>query len=198
MVNRDRALQALQEEVDELRRRVGLLEQGGVPAAAPLPAMEPSAAAAAKPAAAESAAAAADKPVDKPAPVTVAESDCGDFVAARNGKSAKTYHRRDCYYAPKLLTAAGAFYPTRAAAEADGRKPCRRCAEPALPVGYVATGKGSKTYHQRSCRYAATILNSGRPYRAFANQKEAESSGYRVCERCVDRPGSLLDTGNGA
>ena len=189
MVNRDRALQALQEEVDELRRRVSLLEQGGAPDAAPLPPAESAIAAAIKPAAAE------------PAPAAAAESDCGDFVAAHSGKSTKTYHRRACYYAQKLLAAAaGAFYPTREAAEADGRKPCRRCAEPALPVGYVATAnaKSGKTYHQRSCRYAATILNSGRPYRAFANPKEAESSGYRVCERCVDRPGSLLDTGKGA
>ena len=186
MVNRDRALQVLQEEVAELRRRVSLLEQGGAPDSAPLPPAESAVAAAIKPAAAE------------PAPVTVAESDCGDFVAARNGKSAKTYHRRDCYYAQRIH--AGAFYPTRAAAEADGRKSCRRCAEPALPGDYIATAKpqGSKTYHQRSCRYAATILNSGRPYRAFANQEEAESSGYRVCERCVDRPGSLLHTGKGA
>ena len=184
MVNRDRALQVLQEEVDELRRRVSLLEQGGTPNAAPLPAMEPSAAAADKPAAA------------KPAPAAITERDCGDFVAARNGNSAKTYHRRTCYYAQRIH--AGAFYPTREAAEADGRKSCRRCAEPAIPGDYIATGKGSKTYHQRSCRYAATILNSGRPYRAFANQEEAESSGYRVCERCVDRSVSLLDTGNGA
>ena len=178
MVNRDRALQALQEEVAELRRRVSLLEQGGAPAAAPLPAMESAAAAAA----------AADKPAA--AEPAAAESDCGDFVAARNGNSAKTYHRRTCYYAQRIH--AGAFYPTRAAAEADGRKSCRRCAEPAVPGGYIATGKpqGSKTYHQRSCRYAATILNSGRPYRAFADQAEAELSGYRVCERCVDRPGS--------
>lgn len=171
MVNRDRSLQALQEEVAELRRRVSLLEQGGAPAAAPLPPAKSAVAAAIKPAASEPAA---------------AESDCGDFVAARNGNSAKTYHRRDCYYAQRIH--AGAFYPTRAAAEADGRKSCRRCADPALPVGYVATAKGSKTYHQRSCRYAATILNSGRPYRAFANKKEAESSGYRVCERCVAHP----------
>lgn len=186
MENRDRTLQSLQEEVAELRRRVSLLEQGGAPAAAPLPAREAAAAVAAKPAAA------------KPAPVPAEETDCGDFVAAHSGKSAKTYHRRTCYYAQRIH--AGAFYPTRAAAEADGRKPCRRCADPAAPVGYVATAKpqGSKTYHQRSCRYAATILNSGRPYRAFANQKEAESSGYRVCERCVDRSGSLLDTGKGA
>ena len=186
MVNRDRALQTLQEEVDELRRRVSLLEQGGEPVAAPLPPAESAVAAADKPAAAKSASAA------------VAESDCGDFVAARNGNSAKTYHRRACYYAQRIH--AGTFYPTRAAAEADGRKSCRRCADPALPVGYIATAKpqGSKTYHQRSCRYAATILNSGRPYRAFANQGEAESSGYRVCERCVDRSGSLLDTGKGA
>lgn len=186
MENRDRALQALQEEVDELRRRVSLLEQGGAPAAAPLPTMESAVVAAAKPAA------------DKPAAAAAAESDFGDFVAARNGNSAKTYHRRTCYYAQRIH--AGAFYPTRAAAEADGRKSCRRCAEPALPGDYIATGKpqGSKTYHQRSCRYAATILNSGRPYRAFADQAEAESSGYRVCERCVDRPGSLLYTGNGA
>ena len=181
MVNRDRALQALQEEVAELRRRVSLLEQGGQRDAAPLPAMESAVAAAIK-----------------PAPAAIAESDCGDFVAARNGKSAKTYHRRTCYYAQRIH--AGAFYPTRAAAEADGRKSCRRCAEPAVSGDYIATAKsqGSKTYHQRSCRYAATILNSGRPYRAFANQEEAESSGYRVCERCVDRPGSLLDTGKGA
>lgn len=187
MVNRDRALQVLQEEVAELRRRVSLLEQGGAPAAAPLPAMEPAAAVAEKPA-----------PAAKPAPPPAEETDCGDFVAARHGNSAKTYHRRACYYAQRIH--AGAFYPTRAAAEADGRKPCRRCAEPALPGDYIATAKpqGSKTYHQRSCRYAATILNSGRPYRAFANQKEAESSGYRVCERCVDRSGSLLDTGKGA
>ena len=185
MENRDRALQALQEEVAELRRRISLLEQGGQPDAAPLPAMESAVAAAIKPAAAE------------PAPVTAAASGCGDFVAARNGKSAKTYHRRACYYAQRIH--AGAFYPTREAAEADGRKSCRRCAEPALPGDYIATtSKGSKTYHQRSCRYAATILNSGRPYRAFANQEEAESSGYRVCERCVDRSGSLLDTGKGA
>lgn len=186
MENRDRALQVLQEEVDELRRRVSLLEQSGDPAAAPLPAMEPSAAAADKPAAA------------KPAPAAAAESDCGDFVAARNGNSAKTYHRRTCYYAQRIH--AGAFYPTREAAEADGRKSCRRCAEPALPGDYIATAKsqGSKTYHQRSCRYAATILNSGRPYRAFANQEEAESSGYRVCERCVDRPAALLSPGSGA
>ena len=185
MENRDRALQALQEEVAELRRRVSLLEQGGAPHAAPLPAAEPAVVAADKPAA------------DKPA-AAAAESDFGDFVAARNGNSAKTYHRRTCYYAQRIH--AGAFYPTRAAAEADGRKSCRRCAEPALPGDYIATAKsqGSKTYHQRSCRYAATILNSGRPYRAFANQEEAESSGYRVCERCVDRPGSLLSTGNGA
>jgi len=181
MVNRDRALQALQEEVAELRRRVSLLEQGGQRDAAPLPATESAAVAA-----------------DKPAPAAVAESGSGDFVAARNGNSAKTYHRRTCYYAQRIH--AGAFYPTRAAAEADSRKPCRRCAEPAVPGDYIATGKpqGSKTYHQRSCRYAATILNSGRPYRAFANQEEAESSGYRVCERCVDRSGSLLYTGNGA
>ena len=180
MVNRDRALQVLQEEVAELRRRVSLLEQGGQPAAAPLPAMESTAADDANPA------------------VAAPASDCGDFVAARNGNSAKTYHRRDCYYAQRIH--AGAFYPTREAAEADGRKSCRRCAEPALPGDYIATAKpqGSKTYHQRSCRYAATILNSGRPYRAFVNQREAESSGYRVCERCVDRSGSLLDTGNGA
>ncbi len=184
MDNRDRALQALQEEVAELRRRVSLLEQGGEPVAAPLPTMESAVAAAIKPAAA------------KPAPAAVAASDCGDFVAARNGNSAKTYHRRTCYYAQRIH--AGAFYPTREAAEADGRKSCRRCADAAVPVGYVATAKGSKTYHQRSCRYAATILNSGRPYRAFANQKEAESSGYRVCERCVDRSGSLLHTGKGA
>lgn len=171
MVNRDRALQVLQEEVAELRRRVSLLEQGGQPDAAPIPARE--------------SAAAADT---KPAPAAAAASDCGDFVAARNGNSAKTYHRRDCYYAQRIH--AGAFYPTRAAAEADGRKSCRRCADPTVPVGYVATAnaKSSKTYHQRSCRYAATILNSGLPYRAFANPKEAESSGYRVCERCVDRP----------
>ena len=178
MVNRDRALQALQEEVAELRRRVSLLEQGGAPAAAPLPDMESTAADDANPA------------------VAAPASDCGDFVAARNGNSAKTYHRRDCYYAQRIH--AGAFYPTRAAAEADGRKSCRRCAEPALPGDYIATAKGGKTYHQRSCRYAATILNSGRPYRAFADQEEAESSGYRVCERCVDRSGSLLYTGNGA
>ena len=186
MVNRDRALQALQEEVDELRRRVSLLEQGGSPAAAPLPAMESVVAAAIKPAAV------------KPAPAAAAESDCGDFVAARSGKSAKTYHRRTCYYAQRIH--AGAFYPTREAAEADGRKSCRRCADPTVPVGYVATAnaKSSKTYHQRSCRYAATILNSGRPYRAFANQEEAESSGYRVCERCVDRPAALLSPGSGA
>ena len=183
MLNRDRVLQALQEEVAELRRRVSLLEQGGALAAAPLPTRESAAAVAAKPAATESAAAVAEKPA---AP----ESDCGDFVAAHNGKSAKTYHRRDCYYAQKLLAAAGVFYPTREAAEADGRKPCRRCAEPALPGDYIASAnaKSSKTYHQRSCRYAATILNSGRPYRAFANQGEAESSGYRVCERCADHP----------
>lgn len=184
MENRDRALQALQEEVDELRRRVSLLEQGGQRDAAPLPAMESAVAAADKPAAA------------KPAPAAAAESDFGDFVAARNGNSAKTYHRRTCYYAQRIH--AGAFYPTRAAAEADGRKSCRRCADPAVPGDYIATGKpqGSKTYHQRSCRYAATILNSGRPYRAFADQEEAESSGYRVCERCIDRSGSLLHTGN--
>lgn len=183
MENRDRVLQSLQEEVAELRRRVSLLEQGDQWDAAPMPVGEAAAAVAAK-----------------PAPAAIAESDCGDFVAARNGNSAKTYHRRACYYAQKLLTAAaGAFYPTREAAEADGRKPCRRCAEPALPGDYIATtAKGSKTYHQRSCRYAATILNSGRPYRAFANQGEAESSGYRVCGHCVDRSGSLLDTGNGA
>lgn len=193
MENRDRALQTLQEEVDELRRRVSLLEQGGAPAAAPLPARESAAAVATKPAAAESAAAAAAEP----APAAAAESDCGDFVAAHNGKSAKTYHRRTCYYAQRIH--AGAFYPTREAAESDGRKPCRRCAEPAVPIGYVATGKpqGSKTYHRRSCRYAATIMSSGRTYRVFANPKEAESSGYRVCERCVDRSGSLLYTGNG-
>ena len=176
MVNRDRALQVLQEEVAELRRRVSLLEQGGEPVAAPLPAMEPSAAAADKPAAA------------KPAPVTVAESDCGDFVAAHSGKSAKTYHRRTCYYAQRIH--AGAFYPTRAAAEADGRKSCRRCADPALPVGYVATGnaKSGKTYHRRSCRYAAPFLNSGKPYREFASQEEAEISGYRACGHCADHP----------
>ena len=181
MVNRDRALQALQEEVAELRRRVSLLEQGGQPDAAPLPPAEPETAIAAK-----------------PAPAPAEESDCGDFVAAHSGKSAKTYHRRTCYYAQRIH--AGAFYPTREAAEADGRKPCRRCAEPAVPIGYVATAnaKSGKTYHRRSCRYAATILNSGRPYRAFADQEEAESSGYRVCERCVDRSGSLLDTGKGA
>ena len=184
MENRDRVLQALQEEVDELRRRVSLLEQGVQLDAAPLPPAESAVAAAIKPAAA------------KPAAAAAAASDCGDFVAAHSGKSAKTYHRRTCYYAQRIH--AGAFYPTRAAAEADGRKPCRRCADAAVPVGYIATGKGSKTYHQRSCRYAATILNSGRPYRAFANQKEAESSGYRVCERCVDRPGSLLYPGKGA
>ena len=186
MDNRDRALQALQEEVAELRRRVSLLEQGGAPAAAPLPPAESAVAAAIKPAAAE------------PTPAVVAASDCGDFVAARNGNSAKTYHRRDCYYAQRIH--AGAFYPTRAAAEADGRKSCRRCVDAAVLVGYVATAnaKSGKTYHQRSCRYAATILNSGRPYRAFANQEEAESSGYRVCERCVDRSGSLLHTGKGA
>ena len=175
MVNRDRALQVLQEEVAELRRRVSLLEQGGEPVAAPLPTTESAVAAAAK-----------------PAPATPAASDCGDFVAARNGNSAKTYHRRDCYYAQRIH--AGAFYPTRAAAEADGRKSCRRCAEPAVPGDYIATAKpqGSKTYHQRSCRYAATFLNSGNPYREFANPEEAETSGYRACGHCADHPVSRL------
>lgn len=184
MVNRDRALQALQEEVDELRRRIRLLEQGGALAAAPLP-PEPDTAAAAK-----------------PAPAAPAESESGDFVAARIANRSKTYHLRACYYAQKFQTIAGgcAFYPTRAAAEADGLKPCRRCANRPVPVGYVATykPKGNKTFHLRSCRYSAPILNSGRPYREFANRQEAETAGHRPCERCVDRPETLAAPVNGA
>ena len=184
MVNRDRALQALQAEVDELRRRIRLLEQGGELATVPLPAESDNAAAA------------------KPTPAALAEVESGDFVAARIANRFKTYHLRTCYYAQKFQTIAGgcAFYPTRAAAETDGLKPCRRCANLAVPVGYVATykAKGSKTYHLRSCRYSAPILNSGRPYREFANRAEAETAGHRPCERCVDRLETWSVPGNGA
>ncbi len=174
MLNRDRALQALQEEVDELRRRIRLLEQGGQLSAAPpgTPA-EPAAAMA---------------PVEPTA--AVAESSIGDYVAARRGNRFKSYHYRGCYHTRRFLKVAGGFrsYPTREAAAAAGYKPCQRCAETAPgPVGYIASNKtkGAKTYHLRSCRYAPRIMASGTDFLEFADRSAAEEAGYRICERCI-------------
>lgn len=174
MLNRDRALQALQEEVDELRRRIRLLEQGGQLAAAPpVTPAEPAVAMA---------------PVEPTA--AVAESGIGDYVAARRGNRFKSYHYRSCYHTRRFLRVAGDFrsYPTREAAVAAGYKPCRRCAETApVPVGYIASNKtrGAKTYHLRSCRYAPRIMASGTDFLEFADRAAAEEAGYRICERCI-------------
>ncbi len=174
MLNRDRALQALQEEVDELRRRIRLLEQGGqLSAAPPGTPVEPAAAMA---------------PVEPTA--AVAESGIGDYVAARRGNRFKSYHYRGCYHTRRFLRIAGGFrsYPTREAAAAAGYKPCRRCAEDgAATVGYIASNKtrGAKTYHLRSCRYAPRIMASGTDFLEFADRAAAEEAGYRICERCI-------------
>ena len=169
MLNRDRALQALQEEVDELRRRIRLLEQGGQlssasPVAAP---MEP-----------------------KVAPAAVAESGGEDYVAARRGNRFKSYHYRGCYHTRRFLRIANGFhsYPTREAAVAAGYNPCKRCSDNAsVLVGYIASNKtrGAKTYHTRSCRYAPRILASGANFLEFADRAEAEEAGYRPCVRCI-------------
>lgn len=169
MLNRDRALQALQEEVDELRRRIRLLEQGGQlsstpPVAAP---MEPLA-----------------------APTAIAESGGEDYVAARRGNRFKSYHYRGCYHTRRFLRITGGFhsYPTREAAEQAGYNPCKRCADN-VPVstGYIASNKtrGAKTYHTRSCRYAPRILATGTNFLEFDDRAEAEEAGYRPCERCI-------------
>lgn len=175
MLNRDRALQALQEEVDELRRRIRLLEQGGQLAAAPpVTPAEPAAAVA---------------PVE-PTAAVAESSSIGDYVAARRGNRFKSYHYRGCYHTRRFLRIAGGFrsYPTREAAAAAGYKPCRRCAEVAPgPVGYIASNKtrGAKTYHLRSCRYAPRIMASGTDFLEFADRAAAEEAGYRICERCI-------------
>lgn len=168
MLNRDRALQALQEEVDELRRRIRLLEQGGQLSSAPPVAapMEPTV-----------------------APAAVTES-VGDYVAARRGNRFKSYHYRGCYHTRRFLRIANGFhsYPTREAAEQAGYNPCKRCSDNApVLVGYIASNKtrGAKTYHTRSCRYAPRILASGTNFLEFDDRAEAEEAGYRPCERCI-------------
>ena len=173
MLNRDRALQALQEEVDELRRRIRLLEQGGQLSSAPPVAAPPVVA-----------------PIEPPvAPAAVAES-VGDYVAARRGNRFKSYHYRGCYHTRRFLRIAGGFhsYPTREAAVAAGYNPCKRCSDNApVLVGYIASNKtrGAKTYHTRSCRYAPRILASGDNFLEFADRAEAEEAGYRPCVRCI-------------
>ena len=168
MVNRDRALQALQEEVDELRRRIRILEQGGsLSSTPPVAPVEPAA-----------------------PPVAVAESVAGEYVAARRGNRFKSYHYRGCYHARRFQRTAGGFhsYPTREAAAVAGYKPCQRCADVSTGLGgYIASNKtrGAKTYHSRTCRYSPRIMASGKDFLEFADWAEAEAAGYRLCVRCI-------------